>query len=52
MVDETTTASRVVCLNCGFETDAGSDEWGTADHPSLGSLTQCPECASTNTTSR
>jgi DNA-directed RNA polymerase subunit RPC12/RpoP len=52
MVDDATTTSRIVCLNCGFEPAAGSDEWGTADHPSLGSLTQCPECSSTNTTSR
>jgi predicted RNA-binding Zn-ribbon protein involved in translation (DUF1610 family) len=52
MVDGATTASRVVCLNCGFETPAGSDAWETADHPSLGALTQCPDCGSTNTTSR
>ena len=52
MVDGSTTASRIVCLNCGYETPAGSDAWATADHPSLGALTQCPECGSTNTTSR
>ncbi|MFB6101931.1 MAG: hypothetical protein ABEJ73_05140 [Haloplanus sp.] len=50
MVDAST--SRVTCFNCGFEATAGSDDWDTADHPSLGSLTQCPECGSTNTTNR
>jgi len=49
MVQEVTTTR---CLNCGFETPAESDAWETADHPSLGSLTQCPECGSTNATSR
>jgi predicted RNA-binding Zn-ribbon protein involved in translation (DUF1610 family) len=52
MVDGSTIVTRTVCLNCGFETPAGSDAWETAAHPSLGDLTQCPECGSTNTTSR
>lgn len=39
------------CLNCGFETQAGSDEWESTEDPVLGELTQCPECGSTNTTS-
>jgi predicted RNA-binding Zn-ribbon protein involved in translation (DUF1610 family) len=52
MTDEVTAESRIVCLSCGFETPAGSDAWETADHPSLGALTRCPECGSTNTTSR
>jgi predicted RNA-binding Zn-ribbon protein involved in translation (DUF1610 family) len=47
-----TTTSTVTCLNCGFEAPAGSDEWDSADIPGLGTLTQCPECGSTNTSSR
>ena len=45
-----TTVRRTKCLKCGFETAAGTDEWGSVDLPSLGSVTQCPECGSTNTT--
>ena len=36
------------CLTCGFEAPDGSTEWDLVDVPSLGTLTQCPECASTN----
>lgn len=39
------------CMNCGFETGGGED-WDTVDSPSLGRLTQCPECGSTNVTLR
>ena len=39
------------CLNCGFETPAGSDAWERTEDPVLGRLTKCPECGSTNTTS-
>ena len=28
------------------------DAWGTIQHPPLGELTQCPECGSTDTTTR
>jgi len=51
MPDDTASTS-VRCLNCGFEATTGSDDWETATHPSLGSLAQCPDCWSTNTTSR
>jgi DNA-directed RNA polymerase subunit RPC12/RpoP len=51
MVDDIVTTS-VRCLDCGFEAAAGSDDWETATHPSLGSLTRCPDCGSTDTTSR
>ena len=39
------------CLQCGFEAPRGND-WGAADHPTLGSMTQCPECGSTDVSSR
>ena len=42
--------TRTKCLTCGFETPAGDGDWGTVDLPSLGSVTQCPECGSTDTT--
>lgn len=44
------TVQRTKCLNCGFETTTGSGEWGSVDLPSLGSITQCPECGSTDVT--
>ncbi len=37
------------CLECGFEAPPGSDAWSRVEHPPLGTLTQCPECGSTNT---
>lgn len=36
------------CVNCGFEAAAGGSEWRRVDSPPLGTLTQCPECRSTN----
>jgi len=51
MVDDAATTTRVTCYECGFAAPAGSDDWETATHPSLGVLTRCPECGSTNTTS-
>lgn len=36
------------CLSCGFEAEAGADEWDSIDAPSLGALTRCPECGSTD----
>jgi len=35
------------CLECGFDADAG-DEWDVVDDVTLGELTRCPECSSTN----
>lgn len=35
------------CLNCGHEAEAGNG-WDRVEHPTLGSLTQCPECGSTD----
>lgn len=39
------------CLNCGFSAASGSGEWGAVEVPKLGTLTQCPDCNSTNVTS-
>jgi transposase len=50
MVTGSTTSTT--CRNCGFATRTDSDEWDAADHPSLGTITQCPECGSTDTTTR
>ncbi|WP_247005547.1 hypothetical protein [Halorientalis litorea] len=53
MGEETTTRiHRTRCVECGFETPAESEAWESADHPTLGTLTKCPECGSTNTTNR
>lgn len=38
------------CLTCGRE--AAADDWGRGEHPTLGSLTQCPDCGSTDVSSR
>ena len=35
------------CDGCGFEAERGTDAWTAVDHPSLGTLTACPECGST-----
>ncbi|MFC6903850.1 hypothetical protein [Halalkalicoccus tibetensis] len=39
------------CLSCGFTAASGSEEWARVEVPKLGTLTQCPECNSTNVTS-
>ncbi|MFB6184134.1 MAG: hypothetical protein ABEI96_06220 [Haloarculaceae archaeon] len=36
------------CQSCGREAVAGADEWDSVTHPSLGTLTQCPDCGSTD----
>ncbi|MFC7072486.1 hypothetical protein ACFQJ7_14375 [Halovenus rubra] len=36
------------CFKCRFEAAADAGEWVTTTHPSLGDITQCPECGSTN----
>lgn len=36
------------CWNCGFEAPPGSDEWDRLDVVSIGTLTRCPECESTD----
>lgn len=52
MADKPTSALRSRCINCGFEAPAGGDEWDAVDDPTLGTLTRCPECGSTNILSR
>ncbi|WP_195156006.1 hypothetical protein [Halococcus agarilyticus] len=47
MVDDTT--SR--CLSCGFEA-ASRDSWDAVDAPPLGTVTQCPDCGSTDVYTR
>ncbi|MFQ3318315.1 MAG: putative nucleic-acid-binding Zn-ribbon protein [Natronomonas sp.] len=44
--------SMTQCLECGYEAQQGSEEWGTVEHPPLGELTQCPKCGSTKTRGR
>jgi len=43
-----TGAHRKRCHGCWFEADAGDEQWSTVTHPPLGTLTQCPECGSTD----
>ena len=44
-------AVRSHCWGCGFEAPEGSDEWESIDVVSIGRLTRCPECGSTNVSS-
>jgi predicted RNA-binding Zn-ribbon protein involved in translation (DUF1610 family) len=44
------TDTHTKCKNCGFDAPIHTDAWDTATHPTLGTLTQCPECGSTDTT--
>lgn len=46
------TAPNSRCFSCGFEAPMQGDEWDTVSHPPLGTLTQCPECGSTDVRSR
>lgn len=43
------TAETVQCVSCGFKAASDDEAWKRIDHPPLGSMTQCPECGSTNT---
>jgi DNA-directed RNA polymerase subunit RPC12/RpoP len=36
------------CQRCGFRAESGSSEWDAVDSPPMGTLTQCPECGSTD----
>lgn len=40
------------CLKCGFTAPSGGTAWNRVDVPSLGALTQCPNCDSTDVTMR
>ena len=48
MAGEQLESPTAKCYKCGFRAPQGSAEWERADHPSLGSLTKCPECGSTD----
>lgn len=48
MPGDSTQVARLKCGGCGFEAPLEGDVWGAATHPTLGTLTQCPECGSTN----
>ncbi|MFB6300781.1 MAG: hypothetical protein ABEH65_11015 [Halobacteriales archaeon] len=43
---------KAKCAKCQFKAPAESDEWETVEHTSLGTLTRCPECGSTDIHSR
>lgn len=47
MPEESTRQAQAHCVNCGFEAPRGSDTWIQLDHPPLGTVTECPECGST-----
>lgn len=44
----TTNESLTRCLNCGFTAPSGGEEWNAVEVPSLGTLSQCPDCRSTD----
>jgi|AntDeeMinimDraft_4_1070355.scaffolds.fasta_scaffold00132_42 Zn finger protein HypA/HybF involved in hydrogenase expression len=50
MPEKSVQEARTKCRNCGYSAPVGSGAWDTATHPTLGELTQCPECGSTDTT--
>ena len=39
-------ATQLRCHECGRT--AAKDDWDSATHPTLGDMTQCPGCGSTN----
>lgn len=45
-------ATVLTCDGCGFEEQTGNDAWDHVDDPTLGTLTRCPECGSTNVHNR
>jgi len=47
-----TSERPLICSNCGFEASADNDDWSSVDHPPVGTLTQCPECSSTDVSGR
>jgi len=52
MSSESAVPTRTVCLNCGFAAETDGPEWERVDHPTLGTVTRCPECSSTDVTTR
>lgn len=51
MAQESSGPTQIKCISCGFEAPQGSEDWGHVEYRPLGTLTQCPSCGSTNTTS-
>lgn len=47
-IGELTDPTIAKCGKCGFEAPMGSEEWDTVQDPSMGEMTQCPECESTD----
>ena len=45
-------APQSTCFDCGFEAASESEAWDEVEHPPIGTLTQCPECGSTDVHSR
>ena len=45
-------ATVLTCDGCGFEAPTGGDAWEHVTDPTLGRLTRCPECGSTNVHNR
>lgn len=50
MSQESPVTAAAQCFNCGFEAPADDEQWARVDHPTLGTLTQCPDCESTDIT--
>jgi predicted Zn-ribbon and HTH transcriptional regulator len=48
MAGEPTIDVQATCNNCGFAAAPESNEWESVSVPSLGTMTQCPACESTN----
>jgi predicted RNA-binding Zn-ribbon protein involved in translation (DUF1610 family) len=46
----TTTLTK--CRNCGFTAPAGSEEWEDVEHPTLGRVSRCPDCGSSDIVDR
>ena len=38
------------CRGCGFQAASGGDEWAAVTSPPFETVTQCPECGSTDVT--
>lgn len=52
MTPKSADPARTVCLNCGFAAEGDGPDWERVDHPTLGPVARCPECESTNVTTR
>ena len=48
MFEEALDTTQLRCLRCGFAAPSDSDDWGTVEHPLLGTVTQCHDCGSTD----